>query len=577
MAYFVVLYLYHRDQTIDRKHRRIFNSLVTGISFFLGINLSASLKSYVKMLRWSILATHYRPLELFDLILGSDAVTNVIKLVWYARKKERPFLINVIVSKTSMLALSWLIIQLGIAVCVGIIGLTYNLDVNVNYVNTQTGNTSSIDLSALATYDYSVSLALVNTYGIKGDLIEQIYSPTLSYDDISAGNYLIDDQGNTRYFFVDFNPDQSSVNVISQRYIDCNVSCSRNIVTRGQYGRSEHVTYTGSSGSSLNATLFQTPGEGGSYAVADINSTCGERCVTVKVFQAAIDPADAEYWANETGAYIDQGTWFSCNVTVSDVLDGGSSAGTPYAISPKVSRILAGSYAWSANSVEDDKFLYQTYEIAGELPFLWVPSKDDMIQKLSGFTMDGIQSMDNPDEGLQRQYVSNGFQPIQAQKLVVKWWAAGTLLAIIPFVQFWVWIVVIAIANKVVIKDDTPLSMAKVYWTLLKDTLGDSGCMLDGDQLIAEVGKKKDEKERIKLIYGFTEGTSDNPMKHVDIYQEGTGCDPARTFLNPKRSKEDKKEKKEKKEFGFPEGEYDGLGGEVRKRMDRAFDAKDYF
>ena len=125
LGYFVVLYLYHLDIAIDRKHRQIFNSLVTSVSHFLGINLSASLKSYVKMLRWSILAIHYRSLEVFDLILGSDSVTNVIKLVWYGRKKEQPFLINVLTSKTSMFSLLWLIIQLGIAVCVGIIGLTY--------------------------------------------------------------------------------------------------------------------------------------------------------------------------------------------------------------------------------------------------------------------------------------------------------------------------------------------------------------------------------------------------------------------------------------------------------------------
>ena len=306
------------------------------------------------------------------------------------------------------------------------------------------------------------------------------------------------------------------------------------------------------------------------YAVAKINSTCGERCVTVNVLQAAIDPANARLYAEEYDASIDQGTWFSCDITVSNVLDGGSSAGTAYTIPPLVSRMLAGSYAWSANAVKDDNDLYQTYEINGELPFLWVPENGDMIQKLSAFTMDGIQAMDDPDEGLPRQYVTNGLQPIQAQKLVVKWWAAGPLLAIIPFVQAGVWMVVIAFANKVVIKDDTPLSLAKVYWTLLKDTLAERGCMLDGKQLIEKVGKDK-------VIYGFTEGSSDDAMKHVDIYQEGSGCDPARTFLNPKRSKEDKKEKKEKKEFGFPEGEYDGLSGHVRKRIPRKIDAKDYF
>ena len=124
MTYFLILYLYHLDKAINKKHRRIFNSLVTGNALFLGINLQASLKSYVKMLRWNILASQYRSLKTFDLILGSDSVTNMVKLLWYGRNKKSPFGINLLTSTTSLLAFAWLVIQLGIAVCVGVVGLT---------------------------------------------------------------------------------------------------------------------------------------------------------------------------------------------------------------------------------------------------------------------------------------------------------------------------------------------------------------------------------------------------------------------------------------------------------------------
>ena len=93
--------------------------------------------------------------------------------------------------------------------------ISIDLDVNVNYVNTQTGKTSSIYLGALFDYEYLQALALINTYGIKGDFIDASYSSTLSYGDIDLGNYLFDSQGNTRYFFVDVNPDQSLVKSIS--------------------------------------------------------------------------------------------------------------------------------------------------------------------------------------------------------------------------------------------------------------------------------------------------------------------------------------------------------------------------
>ena len=202
--------------------------------------------------------------------------------------------------------------------------------------------------------------------------------------------------------------------------------------------------------------------------------------------------------------------------------------------------MLAGAYGWSANPLIDGKYLYQTYEAASELALDYVPEVGDMVQQISAFTMDGIQDMDDPSQGLARQYIANGRQPVQAQILHVKWWAAGALLGAIPFVQFLTWMVVIATANRVIIKDDSPLSMAKVYWTLLRDNLGEHGCMLDNNQLIEEVGKRSG-------VYGYRQGTGGSTVKHVDVYEEGRGCDPARSF---------------------PQGEYDGPG-EVRRRKVR--------
>lgn len=60
---------------------RIFNALTIAISICLGLNLLASLKRYAIILRWSILTMSWVSIEVFDLVLGIDELTNVIKLL----------------------------------------------------------------------------------------------------------------------------------------------------------------------------------------------------------------------------------------------------------------------------------------------------------------------------------------------------------------------------------------------------------------------------------------------------------------------------------------------------------------
>ena len=121
-AYALILALYQRDDHIDKKHRRIFNSLVTGTALLLGVNISNSLRSYAKMIRWRFLASGYRSLKQFDLIMGCDSTVNVISLLRHGRCKDKRFPFN---SKVQLYALAWLIVQMAIVVCVGIIGLAY--------------------------------------------------------------------------------------------------------------------------------------------------------------------------------------------------------------------------------------------------------------------------------------------------------------------------------------------------------------------------------------------------------------------------------------------------------------------
>ncbi len=213
--------------------------------------------------------------------------------------------------------------------------------------------------------------------------------------------------------------------------------------------------------------------------------------------------------------------------------------------------------AWSSNPTNGTEE-YQVYREIDQIGWATTPAEVDVQDYVSRWTIAGVAAMDANDgsttgSGLSRMYITNGNQPIQAQILKVKWWAAGTILGLIPLVQLWTLIIVIFFANKVIIKDDSPIAVAKIYHTLLHKIGHKHGCMLRGDQLIETL---EDDHHVSRVIFGTKEGA--NGIRHVDIYEEGSGVNAPRVF---------------------PEGNYDGIGREAgaRWRPKRTFDAHDYF
>ena len=248
---------------------------------------------------------------------------------------------------------------------------------------------------------------------------------------------------------------------------------------------------------------------------------------------------------------------FECNNTVTDVQELDALVDPVYDIPKLLSRMLAGMLAWSSNPANGTNE-YQIYRENDQIGWLGTPTKIDVADYLSQWSIAGLAAMDANDgsttgSGIPRMYITNGNQPIQAQILRVKWWAAGTILGLIPFVQFWTLILVISFANKVIIKDDTPIAVAKIYHTLLHKIGHDHGCMLRGDQLIETL---EDDHNVARVIFGTKEGP--NGIKHVDIFEEGSGVNPPRNF---------------------PEGDYDGSGMDTRarRRPKRTLNAHDYF
>ena len=164
-----VLQAYSVHETLTNPQRRTFNAIITGLSVGLGLNLIASLKSYAKMMRWRLLASSYRPLDQFDLIMGCHQQINVLQLFLKARRPKHPF----IPTFTQLMCLVWVATCVGAALLVAVLGLTYSLEQSSDYLGLTTGNISVVDLSYIGNSNMSVStyyseLGAAYTYGIQG-------------------------------------------------------------------------------------------------------------------------------------------------------------------------------------------------------------------------------------------------------------------------------------------------------------------------------------------------------------------------------------------------------------------------
>lgn len=57
---------------LSQSQKYVYNALVTGLSIVLGLAFAAQFKQYAEMMRWRFLASQYRTLQDFELVLGKS-------------------------------------------------------------------------------------------------------------------------------------------------------------------------------------------------------------------------------------------------------------------------------------------------------------------------------------------------------------------------------------------------------------------------------------------------------------------------------------------------------------------------
>lgn len=527
--------------TLPQKHA--FNALITMFSLFLGNNLTSSFREYAQMLRWRLLASAYRPLEQFELLLQCESQMKVLKLLWTARTPGKIWL-----NKMQLFCAAWLSVNLALQVLVALLGLTYNLD-NSLTPERKYGMISICDLSVIRDIwsepnpSYFAQLGSANSYGIQGQ--DYDFTSDSNYKPQNSPTVFANDAYSTmEYRFQDQNVDTPDVTLLSHRTINSTATCQSCRVLEGGYANTSVVTYLNEHNQAITLDVVRV-GPGAVTYIGVLNSTCGPRCSEVMALQSATTDSDR----------IPHPSFFRCKNTVSEVLgikeyiQPGQSASL-YQMPDKQAKIMAGAIGWSGfNHTSGDPFQYVRYS----LDSWWSPNQiatvDTIAHRIMEFSAEGIAAMDFNGP---RTNVS-GYYPIPAQVVTVQWQWASAILAVIPFIQLLGLLCIIKWANQAVIKDTSALATARLLRPIV-ERLGPKGCLLTGKEIASELGG-------LRVKYGYRGADSRDwknaiegeAVRHVDILdeQEGLGLQQR-----------------------MPEGRYDGFGEEegpcvMRKRKRR--------
>jgi hypothetical protein len=544
---------------------KLFNALVILASMWLGNNLQGSLREYAMMMRWRILAMKYRSLHEVDLILQCESLRSVFKLFFVARRQNGWGF-----SRTQIGCVLWLGINLALAVLVALLGLTYNIG-SSSYPELHYGLMSSANLSIIRDVwgaedpTFYAQLGAANGFGIQGQdynftqsevpgqgsitvygtpMTPNIYD--FDYADWYGNN---NTKLNYRYYFMDLNVDNTDISILTKRNIGAQSSCQQYQVLSGGNGLSPYVTFLDADNQPKTLNTVRV-GPGAVTYIGLLNSTCGPRCTELYVLQS-VD--------NET---ITSPAFFKCNSTVTNVANidqyvQSNQTHALYDLPDTQARIFAGAIGWSGfNFTDADNYQYVRYPIDS----YWSPNgpvnETDVAALIMEFAIEAIAALDNNGPRM----IVAGWYPVPSQCVQVIWKWAITLLAVIPGLHALAMVGVVWWAGEVVIRDQSPLSVATLLRPLVA-RLGDHGCLLTGRE-IAEQGVL----EGLRVKYGVEreDGADDEVREGLRFENQIVGSERVRHVGMLEQRAEDMDEGVGRRRVSmkdrFPAGLYDGSG-----------------
>lgn len=529
----VVLLGYARPVYLTSTKVRAFNALMTIVQIGVSINLASSLRSYAKTLRWRILASSYRSLKEFDLILSCAEQTSVLKLFWQTRRRRHCY----IPTATQLVCLVWLSINLASIVGVALLGLTYSMDSSPTSITTEAGEISVLDMSNPLWLQSVNSLSTGSSYtthwpinGTAKALPGQIFS---CEDWTCPGNWAYGFQDKISEPYKSTLPPNSANQSTpvwgpSGRSIHASATCQNaTIISEPSIGNSTlDFTFMGV-GQSVDLQGQAVPG--GLTYVWDSKATCGDdkRCSVIFAYRTA-------------GPELAESQLYVCANTVSqlsglgvDTLASGQEYAAVFNLTDDNARTLAASIAYTSVTSPGQAYFFALYpqdSSWSELESLSDASDDPVLRMedlISSFPMAALAAIDQQTWLPWRRNVP-GQVPLIPPRLHVSWPASLSILALIPFLQSLSLLAVILWANKAIVKDGSNLSVAKLLAPIV-ERLGDRGCLLTGDEIVEVL-----DRSGTKVAYNFdvrrNADTDGRPIMHVGLFEKGRGFTIERTF-----------------------------------------------
>ncbi|KEF56216.1 uncharacterized protein A1O9_07797 [Exophiala aquamarina CBS 119918] len=515
--------------------KRLFNALVTGLSLVLGLNIVSSLRGYAQMMRWRFLASGYRTVQDFELVMNCDSQSKAFRLVWGGRTRGR-FLPN----KTQILAFSWITFNVAVQVFIALLGLTYSIDVSEQWVSLSNGTVSVANVSFIgdANTNYEgaddpVSSdpiqsqgATANSLGITGQNYG-IYTMSFDTYETYPQSYYTDGTGALYWYrFIDRAVSKWTDAVTSQRTINATATCTELELTYGGYAGfntdnaslANLVGWIAQDGTPMSYVVSSVA-TGATTWMANMSSDCGPRCMQVYALQSADNYTvlTPRLWDCQSNVSTVDGLEYYADLDVYKMPDFQASL---FAGSIGLSGFVETYVDEDNNSVTND---LQMVRYPVDSP--WSPSSEwnaaDMAGLVMSFTAGAISALD--ENGPRAN--ATGMVPGPAQVVKVKWKFSLLILVGVPLSQLIVLFFVIMFANKAIIKDTSHLSTARLLRPLV-EKLGDNGCLLTGDEIAEKLGN-------VKVIYGVRDpdvgnvpamGVGDNGnIRHLDILEESEG------------------------------------------------------
>ncbi|KAF2638003.1 hypothetical protein P280DRAFT_529626 [Massarina eburnea CBS 473.64] len=494
---------------MNKTQVRVFNALLLGLSLGLDLNLASSLKSCAVILRWYFLTRRYVSLEVFDLILGLETLTNVGKLMiislpgigprgplkflrrfpWFREGRDDDTRFTWIhslffwpIDPSNMSLQAW-----------GNVTVT-NLNTWSEEIPSQGRWASSTGMEAA--WIHGMEATGYPTTELNDKQVDKLDSPDLSS---FAGTRLYRGDGFHQYS------------------VQAKASYKKLATKESEQGDHENGIYIEIK-SQKYPLISRT--NGSLTFIASTFKFCGPHCTNIAVFQ------------DQGSDHIKVPSLFFCNSELSKIKGTAEEFVNLSPADEKVlysndefARIAAGAIAWTGIKIGDWADRQARYYLGGSKwsPYEVADSKT-VKELLARFTIGATAAFD--DHGIRYNLNDQPCRPVQGQQLWVDWPYVLGLLGSICSIQLVALICLLAWGNKSVIRDKPFFSLAMLRSPVV-DRVGREGMNMSGEEL------KRHPKLRWKKIkYDYTEGKDGEPNK-VDVAFLGRGAYEARRSWAP--------------------------------------------